>query len=302
MSAATGLSSVEVALLDAVDLVAADEPGRASVALAASAAAGGLGPRYSWPLMVDMGVPWRRHLPLVELIGNAGTALGDPPAEAQYVEVQLSAVGRLALAAERGETGPVPLALVEGSWHAGGPVPPFDPATVVGTLLAGGTDAGAPVLPGGGEVEGEVGALLAGERVVLRVGCTIVAEGGRLVITEVPFPVPGAELLGSISRRAQDYERGPDGRPTRLVRRRGCPVRDVRDESTSRDGLRIVVDLDEGADLYDAKQWLRDVWPVVVDREARLPAPMPERLATWPRGDGTGLRALADVLTPHPPA
>jgi hypothetical protein len=37
---------------------------------------------------------------------------------------------------------------------------------------------------------------------------------------------------------------------------------------------------------------------VTISADCRLPAPMAERLATWDRGDGTGLRALADLLKP----
>lgn len=184
MSARTGLSPVEVGLPRAVDLPAADDHARCSDVLVAAAATDGLGPRYAWPVLVDLGVPWRRHQPLVELHGNSGSRFGDLPADAQYVEVRLSPVGELALAAEREEVGPVPLGLVEGSWYADGPVPPFDPERVVGALLsARATDAGGPSMPSGGRVVGDVDRLLAGQAVRLRLECTITAVGGDLVIT-----------------------------------------------------------------------------------------------------------------------
>ena len=302
MSDRTGLAAVEVAMLRAVDLLAGEEHARCSDVLTAAAATAGLGPRYSWPLLVDLGVPWRRHLPLVELHGNAGSRWGDPPADAQYVEVRLSRYGELALAAEREEVGPVPLGLVEGSWYADGPVPPFDPERVVGALLAGATDAGGPSMPAG-RVVGDVDGLLAGRVVRLRLECTISPVGGDLVITGLPLGVTGEEVLQRIAQRANDYERGAGGRPLRTIRRAGSPVRDVIDHSTERDGVRLHVSLDEGADLRAATEWLLDVWPVTTERDARLPAPMPERLDTWDRGDGTGLRALADLLTDDiPPA
>lgn len=304
MSGRTGLSSVEVALLDAVDLVAGSEPARCSDVLRAAAARDGLGPRYGWPMLVDLGVPWRRHLPLVELHGNCGTQFGDPPADPQYVEAQLSPVGELALAAERGETGPLPLGVVEGTWYADGPVPPFDPERVVGALLAGATDVGGPSMPAGGRVVGDLESLLAGDPVRVRVECTIVAVGGNLVITAIPMGVRGDEVLQRIVDRAHDYERDAAGRPVRphrAIRRKGSPVVDLQDMSTERDGVRILVRLEEGSDLLAAKEWLLDVWPVTTERDARLPAPMPELLDTWDRGDGTGLRALADLLTPDVP-
>lgn len=89
MSAPTGLGPVEVALVDAVDLLARDgEPVRCSDVLAAVEDRAGIGPRYAWLVLVDLGVAWRRHLPLVELYGNCGSALGDPPAEPAYVETR----------------------------------------------------------------------------------------------------------------------------------------------------------------------------------------------------------------------
>ncbi|HET7900743.1 MAG TPA: hypothetical protein VFL59_06110 [Candidatus Nanopelagicales bacterium] len=301
MSSRTGLSVVEVGLLRAVELLAGDEIARCSDVLVAAAATDGLGPRYTWPVLVDLGVPWRRHLPLVELLGNAGSIVGDPAADAQYVEVRLSRVGALALAAERGETGPVPLGLVEGSWYADGPVPPFDPERVVGALLAAGADVGLPAMPSGGVVSGDLEGLLAGRAVRLRLSCRIVAVGGDLVITETPMGVAGDEVLQRIAERATDHVRDAHGLPLRSIRRKGSPVVDVEDLTTMRDGVRLVVRLDDGADLRAAKEWLLDVWPVTVERDARLPAPMPELLDRWDRGDGTGLRALADLLTPDVP-
>lgn len=299
MSARTGLGPVEVALVDAVDLLARDgEPVRCSDVLAAVEDRAGIGPRYAWLVLVDLGVAWRRHLPLVELYGNCGSALGDPPAEPAYVETRLSPVGVLALAAERGDVGPVPLDLVDGSLYRGGRVPPFDPARVVGALLAGATDAGEPVLPTGGTVDGDLDGLLAGRPVRLTLGCTIRPEGGRLVITEVPLGAEANRIPSAVVDRSRQFERDPAGRGHHVVRRHGSPVVDVFDESTARDGIRIVVQLDPGTDLLAARDWLRDVWPVTIHADCRLPASMAERLTAWDRRDGTGLRALPDLLKP----
>jgi hypothetical protein len=296
MSGRTGLDDVSVALLDAIDLLLVDGPVRCSDVLAAATALHGGDPSATWPMLVDLGVPWRRHLPLVELYGDCGTVGGDPPADARDVEARLSAYGALALAAERGEVGPVPLGLVEGSWTSEGPVPPFAPAAVVGAMLAGGADAGPPVMPGGGTVEGDIDALLRGEPVRLTLGCTIRPEGGNLVITELPVGVTVDQVLQAVVQRGMRYEDDADGRRTRLVRRRSSPVVAIVDETTPRDGLRVLVRLVERSDLLLARTWLRDVRPVTVEIDARLPEPMAQRLATWDRGDGSGLRALADLL------
>lgn len=296
MSGRTGLDDVSVALLDAIDLLLVDEPVRCSDVLAAVAALHGGDPSTTWPMLLGLGLPWRRHLPLVELYGSCGAVGGDPPADASAVEARLSEYGSLALAAERGETGPIPLGLVEGSWTSEGPVPSFAPAAVVGALLAGGADAGPPVMPGGGTVEGDVEALLLGEPVRLTLGCTIRPEGGNLVITELPIGVTVDQVLQAVADRGMRYEDDADGRRTRLVRRRSSPVVGIYDETTARDGLRILVRLVERSDLLLARDWLRAARPVTFEIDARLPEPMAQRLATWDRGDGSGLRALADLL------
>jgi hypothetical protein len=296
VSARTGLGPLDVAILDAVDLLDVGEPVRCSDVLAAVRTLEGIGPGTTWPMLVDLGVPWRRHLPLVELYGDAGSVTGAPPADAEHVEVRLAAPGALALAAERGEVGPVPFGLVEGSWATGGPVPPFDPAAVVGALLAGASDAGPPALPGGGNVEGDVEGLLSGAAVRLTVGCTIRPEGGNLVITEIPLGVPGGQVFESVVARAMRFTESADGRRGVPVRRRGSPVVGVYDETTPRDGVRFLVKLADGADLLLARDWLRDVWPVTVEVDAHLPAPMAERLRAWERGDGSGLRGVRDLL------
>lgn len=297
MTARTGLGPVEVALLDALDLLsgADGEPVRCSDVLAAVDRLHGVGPRYAWPVLTDLAVPWRVHLPLVEGHGNLGTQGGDPPADAQYVEARLSAIGALALASERDEVGPVPLGLIEGSLYRDGPVPPFAPDAVVGTLLAGGSDAGPPVLPTGGSVDGDIDGLLAGRPTRLTLGCTIRPLGGDLVITEVPLGVDADLVVENLRNRSREHV----SRSGELRRPAGCPVLDVTDETTMRNGLLIRIALDPGSDLRRAAEWVRDVWPVAVGVDCRLPMPQAERLRTWDRGDGTGLRALADLLMPR---
>jgi hypothetical protein len=239
---------------------------------------------------------------LLDPSGNWGSQHGDPAADARYTEVRLSEVGALALAAERGEVGPIPLGLVEGSLYRDGPVPPFAPDRVLAALTTGGADAGPPVLPTGGTVGGDIDALLAGRRARLRLGSTVVVEPGRLVLTEVPLGVTIDLLVEHLANRVAtqrapghaDYLDGldsvydvPDGATV--------PVLDVRDES-SLFGIRVVCVLRSGADPGDASRWVRSVWPVTVEVDCRLPAPMRRRLAAWDGGDGSGLAALGALL------
>lgn len=303
MSDRTGLGPAEVALLDALDLVGADvesEPAPCSDVLLAVESLHGVAPATAWPLLVARGVPWLVHLPLVDLVGNAGSQAGDPPAPPEHVGARLATLGALALAAERGEIGPVPIGLVEGTLHRGGEVPPFDPELVVGALLAGRDDAGPPSLPTGGTVEGELDALLRGEAARLVLGCTIVDEIDRLVITEVPLGVTTTAVVDAVGARLRGYEQWVGGVPRRIRRHEaGASVHDIRDESSARFGLRLVIDIERRTNVARVVDWLRTIDPVTIRVECRLPAPMPELLRTWDRGDGTGLRALADQLVPR---
>jgi hypothetical protein len=304
VSARTGLGALEVAVLAAVAEVGGG-PGaghrRTTHVLDVLESEQDFGARYAYPLLQDLAAPWRRHLPLLDPCGNWGSRHGDPAADARYTEVRLSEVGALALAAEQGEVGPVPLGLVEGSLYRDGPVPPFAPDRVLEALTTGGADAGPPVLPAGGTVDGDIEALLAGRRVRLRLGCTIVVEPGRLVLTEVPLGVTTHLLVEHLAnriavRRAPGHADYLDGLDSVVGIQDGAtiPVLDVRDESLF--GIRVVCVLRAGADPEDASRWVRSVWPVTVEVDCRLPAPMRRRLASWDGGDGSGLAALGALL------
>jgi len=295
LSPRTGLGLVETALLD---VVAGAGRRRSDRVLGALEREHGIGPRYGYEVLTDLVVPWRLHLPLLEGRGNLGSQYGDPPADATYTEVQLSAVGALAVAAERAEVGPVPLGLIEGSLYRGGEVPPFGPARVIAALQTGARAAGPPSLPAGGVVAGPVEALLAGRKARLQLGCDIVREPGQLVLTHVPLGVDIARVTQSIVSRIRwreptyrDYLPEADRLPLPAT-----PVRDLRDETSMRTGIRVVCTLAPGADPDEAEDWLRQAWPVTIEIDCRLPAPMSRRLRTWDRGDGSGLAALAALL------
>jgi len=302
MSIRTGLGVLEVAVLDAVAAVGGTteaEHRRSNTVLDVLDRDHGFGRRYAYPMLVDLAAPWRMHLPLLEGVGNWGTQRGDPAAGAQYTEVRLSPVGALALAAERGQLGPVPLELIEGSFHRDGPVPPFAPARVVEALMAGRPDAGPPVMPTGGMVDGNVDALLSGLPTTLILGSTITPEPGGLVITEVPYGVPIDDVVLQLPnrvatagrRRYADYL--PDDTDLDYGLFGPAPISDIRDESSGRDGTRIVCIVAPGAEVDRAQAWIRSVWPITIEVDCQLPGPMGQRLANWQRGDGSGLVALS---------
>jgi DNA gyrase/topoisomerase IV, subunit A len=81
----------------------------------------GLARGYAWQVLIDLSQSWKLPVPLVEGRGNFGSRGDDPPASPRYNEVRLSPVGQVALAAERGEIGPVPIGMINGNTHREGP-------------------------------------------------------------------------------------------------------------------------------------------------------------------------------------
>lgn len=303
MSARTGLGGVEVAVLAAVAEVGGSPESEHRLTTAVLDILDrnlGLGARYAYPLLVDLAAPWRLHLPLLDGMGNWGSQHGDPPADARYTEVRLSLVGELALAAESGEVGPVPLGLIEGSLYRDGRVPPFAPERMLEALTVGGPDAGPPMMPTGGTVDGNIGDLLAGRPTTLTLGSTIAQEPGALVITEVPLGVNIDDVVLQLVNRATATGRPryadylPVGTEHGLMER--APIGDVRDESSGRTGIRVVCRLTRDADASQAEAWIRSVWPVTIEVDCQLPAPIRQLLSGWDRGDGSGLRRLGAVL------
>lgn len=267
-----------------------------------------LGATYMYRVLQDLTVSWRLHLPLLDGQGNFGSPGNDPAADATYTEVRLSPIGRLALRAEDGEVGPLPLDLIEGTVYRGGSVPPFAPLTVVDTLrrllpepAKPFTSAelnllvGPPTLPTGGSVEGDLPALLRGEPTEMRMSCHIehtIRDGHRILeITGYPLGVDVDLMLQCIADRA----RFPD-------ERRGGGTRyiaDIQDHSSGRAGIRMQVRLRLDADPSEAETWLRTVWPVSIDNTWHLPSPMSERLRTAARAiaeQPSGLRQLRALL------
>jgi hypothetical protein len=303
VSSRTGLGAPEVAVLAAVAELGGMPARRrrgTTLVLEAVERETGLAARYAYPLLQDLAVPWRLHLPLLDPGGNWGSRRGDPAASARSTEVRLSEVGALALAAEREVVGPVPLGLIEGTLYRGGPVPPFAPARVLEALASSDIDVGPPVLPTGGTVDGAISTLLAGRRARMTFGSTIAREPGRLVITEIPLGVTIDLLVEQLSSQVHDQSSPvyagylPDA-VNHLVAP-PVPVVSVADESSAPTAIRVVCSLRRRADVGRAERWVRSVWPVTIEVDCRLPAPMRRRLLAWDRGDGSGLSALRPLV------
>lgn len=140
--------------------------------------------------------PWQVTEPLLVGGGSWGSP-DDDPADPEHTRVGLSPLGRLALDAERGTCGPVPLGLALGPFPGGlaGPgssTPGFGTAAVVAALDGPSHRPVLPLpeLPTDGTVEVDLAALLAGEAVTARLGCRTHREPGDPDAPAWPPPPP----------------------------------------------------------------------------------------------------------------
>lgn len=270
------------------------------------------GPSYGVHALQDLGVPWIVHLRLFDLEGNWGSAYGDPMADPQYTRLRLSSLGELALAAERGETGPVPVDLVNGSAYRGGERPALAPRatiTMVEALVRGETPPTPPydellTVPTGGTVQGDLAALLGGRRTRVELSCRIEREpssqGTLLVITGTPPGVLVDEIEHSVQSRirAATWPGRRDYLPEKPAPE-PLLCTEVRDETTYRTGTRILVMLASGADPDEAEAWLRSIWPVTVTTDRQIPGGLERTLRDWAdrcREDPSGLEGLSRLL------
>ncbi|MEO6714353.1 MAG: DNA gyrase subunit A [Mycobacteriales bacterium] len=286
MSERTGLSDMELAVLFAADGAGDGQYRRSVDVLADLHAATGLGPAHAYPLLVDLAVPWKLLDPLIDTNGNFGTPGNDPPAHPRYTECRPSRLGQLALAVERGDVAPLPIGLAIGTLHAGGSRPPLPAPAVADALSALIASDGAVadewlsdcfwplVLPGGCEVLGDREAFESGARTTLRLRAGITREPTRrqptsstLVITALPYDVNPDDLMLRLAQTSR-HRHVPDEFPELAALLAGSVV-DVRDESSARAGMRIVV---EALGEVEAEHMLRSIWGVERDLEVEFPA------------------------------
>jgi DNA gyrase subunit A len=307
----TGLSDMELAVLFAADGAATGAYRRSADILTDLHATTGLGPAHSYPLLVDLAVPWKLLDPLIEPNGNFGSPGNDPPAHPRYTECRPSPLGHLALAVERRNVAPLPIGIITGTLHAGGSRPPLRAHAVADALAALIASDGAiddewlsdcfwPLsLPGGSDVSGDRDAFEQGARTTLRLRARISREpqarkgpGSTLVITALPYDVNPDDL---VLRLAQTVRRRhvPDEFPELAALLAGSVV-DVRDESSARAGMRIVV---EALDEVEAEQSVRSIWGVERDLEVEFPAgPAAAIRGFWAAARGEDLTAAVARL------
>lgn len=318
MSERTGLGCIETALVLALEEMGGGErTHRCSSLLAALDERLGVLPRFGYAVLVDLVQPWQTSLPVLMGSGNFGSSDADPPANARYTECRLSAVGKLAAAAERGDGPPIPIGLINGTMYGGGTRPPHSPRRITNSLLLiaenpGASDkeiidaAGGPAFPTGCAVSGDLEGLAAGRRVRLRLVARMRegVEQGRPILDLTAFP-PGvgtttvANALSDRARRLAPEDLRDHPELAQLVY---LPIRDVQDMTSMHTGTLVRCWLDDAVRPAQVKPEIENVWGVSIEVDAQLPASLPAMLRSWVSAHGTdstiaGARRLQETLT-----
>ena len=318
----SGVGLVELAILEALDARHA-WPGRRAApcrkVLAALEDELGLARGYAYQVLIDLALPWKIPVPLVQGQGNFGGRGNDPPASPYYTEARLSPAGQVALAAERGEIAPVPIGLINGNTHRQGTRPPFRPAAVIDAIrevlarprLVGREITalvGPPDFITGCAVTGDLAALAAGERTELglhaRVTITSAADvAARVTRAAVPGHTPPSYTTRDPSRPViiidhfppyanpddiamSIYERGRErawhARHPELAAQTGLPIMDISILSARDDDWFACL-----PSFGTAPEVLRDqllkVHGVTIYISVGLPRPLPAMIRTWVR-------------------
>ena len=295
MGQRSGVGLVESAILAALDSVGAEPGSRhrmSSRVLATLESATGLAPGYSYEILVDMATPWTMPIVLVSGQGNFGSRGSDPAASPRYTECRLSAAGQVALRAEQGTLAPVPIGIINGNTHRGGTRPPFRPMAVIEAarqVIRRPRISNAEIVSIVGPpdfitdctVHGDLAALTAGKPANLLLRGNVSIDDGRVVIKDLPPYANPDETAIAIAQRARrrDWEHDYPSLHSEVR----LPLRDVRDESTSKSGMRIVCTPEAGADPELVRDLLLDIYGVAITVPAALPKPLSRMIRDWTR-------------------
>lgn len=298
MSAATGLGLLEIAILEACEHGGAgnDAPYlKTQRVLDVLCERTGIAPGHAYEPLCDMARTWAAHLALIDFHGNCGTP-DFGPASPRHTECRLSRLGAGALAAERHTIGPLPIGLINGDIYADGPHPPFDPTRVIRAIRAAlnvsdedvSAIVGLPSFPTGCLVSGDIDELACGSETRLRLTAEITElSGDQLLISHLPPGSSASEIANHIQSRLRVPRRFLDD-PNSYTASAGhmeIPrIRDVNDRSLGLDETRLLVTLEQGADLVHARAFLGDIRGMKRTITVQLHQPLAVTIRTFTHG------------------
>ena len=274
MSAATGLGLLDLAILEACEYagaVAFTPFQMTARVLDVLFGRTGVGPRTAHEPLCDMVRPWVSHLRLIEFHGNYGS-LDFGPANPRYTECRLTPLGQAALAAERGEVGPLPIGLINGNTHVDGIRPPLDPRRVLQALrsASAATDAelaaivGLPAFPTGCQVTGDLDTFSAGGLADLTLTARLTWGVDAVVVSNLAPDATPSQIATAIAARVQTshLDSEPDRSWQSPESLAAVPlIREVIDEAHG-DVVRLVVRLTKGADRTVVRRFLEEIWGI----------------------------------------
>jgi len=277
----------------------------------------GVHPSPGYQTLTQLAATWLVPVRLVTGHGNLGSADYEA-ANLRYTEARLSPAGALAVSGRPR----LPIGLINGDLHVGGSRPGFDPVQVLDAVALAATTPtatdddllaciGAPHAATGALVSGELAELRAARPARLRYESKVTIIGpDRLAITD---PAPGIgpnDLQHQLAERsrphrtlAHDTDDLEDDDLEELARLVDLPLRDVNDESWGEES-RVVLTLQAGADIEVVRQQVFDVWPVAIEVDALLPAPLAELVRAEVDPDRASqlmaIDALRKAIRPEP--
>jgi DNA gyrase/topoisomerase IV, subunit A len=291
LSERSGIGAVQVAILEAL----AAPPGRDfrpnGKLLSEAEDQIGLAPWYAYPVLVDLALPWKVPVTLIEGRGNYGSRGNDPPASRRYTESRLTDAGRVVLAAEHRDLAPVPVGLINGNTYRDGTQPPFRPLAVLAAIRhviqhpeATGEEIvdiiGPPDFITGCTVTGDLAALAAGHPTELRLQAkiTITEDRQALTVENIPPNISTDDAIASIARRTTQTS----DRPSELHTATRLDVGSVTDEGNCHtpDG-RIMCKPATGVPPEQVRDQLTHVYGVYTTMYVALPRPLPATVRNW---------------------
>ena len=318
MSEATGLGILDIAILEACQNAGGDsgsaDSGSAYLKtqriLDALLESTGVGHRHAYEPLCDMARPWVSHLALIDFHGNYGSP-DFGPAAPRYTECRLTPLGAAALAAEQHSIGPLPIGLINGNTHAGGTCPPLDPTRVLHAIRSASTltdkelplTVGLPSFPTGCAVEGDIDAFASGSKTELQLAARITElAADQLHISHLAPNCSASQIATNIQSRIErtSQSESKHSDQTQLADHRLSPpnIRDVNDHSTSLTGTRLVVTVERGSSLADARMFLDSIWGIRSSITVQLRRPIAElvrAIAESPAADLSQRLALIEA-------
>jgi DNA gyrase subunit A len=315
MGQRSGLGMVESAVLEALDARGARSNRRFAATARVLADVEnriGLAPGYSYEVLLDLARPWSVPIRLVDRCGNFGSLTDGPAGEFRYTTSRLTPAGEVALAAERGELAPVPIAMINGSTYRAGSRPPFKPGRiaeairrvihqprVTGKELT--AVVGMPDFLTGCTVSGDLDALSAGRLTVLRLHAqvSVTADDRSVLVEHMPPNAARWEVITMLGDQAQRRAEYPGLRSEGLL-----PIEKVMDISRQGDDRFICVP-EPGTSPEFLRDRLMNVEGITTTVPVALPQPLATLIRRWVRAHASedllaSLTILEDAIHNQP--